>query len=270
MSVVLITGCSSGFGLGAAVALAQRGETVVATMRNLEKAGPLRAAAAAAGVEVTVAQLDVTDAASRARAVAETIVAQGQIDVLINNAGIYSTGSTEELGEADLRAQFETNVFGAFALTMAVLPAMRQRKSGRIVNLTSAVSFFAPPFATVYAASKHALDALSIGLDYELKDFNVRVTSVAPGGHGTALSANAGLPLAESVYGARPAERYDAWKSMLEGSPDITPVVEAIVEASTTPDPKLRYLVTSALTPPPIAAIVAEKDGFDTARRESS
>lgn len=267
MSVVLITGCSTGFGLAAAVALAQRGETVLATMRNPDKAGPLRAAAAAALVELEVAQLDVTDSASRDRAVADAIAKHGRIDVLINNAGIYATGAAEELGEADLRAQFETNVFGVFALTMAVLPAMRARKSGRIVNLTSVVSFFTPPFAANYAASKHALDALSIGLDYELRPFNVRVTSVAPGGYGTALAANAAPPRNESAYGDRPARRYEAWKAMLEGAPDLTPVVDAIVKAATTAHPKLRYLVTSAETPPPIGAIVAQKDQFDEARR---
>lgn len=267
MAVVLITGCSSGFGLGAAVALAQRGETVVATMRDPDKSAALRAAASAAGVDVEIRQLDVTDTASRERAVAETVTSHGQIDVLINNAGIFSTGAAEELGESDLRAQFETNVFGAFALTMAVLPAMRERGSGRIVNLTSVVSFFAPPFTAGYAASKHALDALSIGLDYELKDFNVRVTSVAPGGFGTALTGNTATPSAETVYGEGPTKRYDTWKAMLEGSPDISPVVEAIVEAATTSDPKLRYLVTSELTPPPIAEIASVKDTFDEARR---
>ena len=266
MSVVLITGCSSGFGLGAAVALAERGESVVATMRNPDKAGVLRSAADAAGVEVDVVQLDVTDPASRDRAVADVIARDSQIDVLINNAGIYSTGAAEELGEADLREQFETNVFGAFALTMAVLPAMRERRSGRIVNLTSVVSFFAPPFTASYAAAKHALDALSIGLDYELRDFNIRVTSVAPGGFGTALTGKTPRP-AESAYGEGPMKRYETWKAMLEGSPDITPVVEAIVEAATAPDPKLRYLVTSELTPAPIAEIVSVKDAFDEARR---
>ena len=267
MSVVLITGCSSGFGLGAAVALAQQGETVVATMRNPEKAGALRAAAA--DVEVEVRPLDVTDASSRERAVSETIAAHGQIDVLINNAGIYSSGALEELGEADLRSQFETNVFGAFEMAMAVLPAMRERRSGRIVNLTSVVSFFSPPYTAGYAASKHALDALSIGLDYELKEFNVRVTSVAPGAYGTDLKENAVVAATESLYGEGPSKRHAIWEAMLDGSPDITPVVEAIVEAATTPEPKLRYLVTSELTPPPIGAIAAIKDEFDTARRES-
>jgi len=176
----------------------------------------------------------------------------------------------EELGEADLRSQFETNVFGAFGLAMLVVPAMRERRSGRIVNLTSVVSFFSPPYTAGYAASKHALDALSIGLDYELKDFNVRVTSVAPGAYGTGLTGNAAVEASgDSLYGEGPSQRYATWKAMMDGSTDITPVVDAIVEAATTANPQLRYLVTSALTPLPIAAIAAIKDEFDMARREA-
>jgi len=267
MSVTLITGCSSGFGLGAAVALAKRGGTVVATMRNTAKAGPLREAAAAAGVGVVIAPLDVTDSTSRERAVADIVARYGQIDVLINNAGICSIGASELLGEANLRDQFETNVFAVYALMTAVLPHMRARRSGRIVNVSSVAGFFAPKYMMAYAATKHALDALSAEMDLELKDFNVRVTSVAPVGFGTALSSNVPPPPVEPVYGDAPRKCYDDWAGLLGKRSDISPVVDAIVEAATTPNPRLRYLVKASPTPLPFEPIFMEKERFDEGRR---
>jgi len=269
MLVSLITGCSSGFGLGAAVALAGRGETVVATMRDTAKAGPLREAARAAGVDVVIAPLDVTDPSSRERAVAEVITKYGQIDVLINNAGICSIGASELLGEANLRDQFETNVFAVYALTAAVLPGMRARRSGRIVNVSSVAAFFAPKYMMGYAATKHALDALSAEMDLELKDFNVRVTSVAPVGFGTTLSSNVPPPPIEPVYGDGPRKVYDDWVALLGKRSDISPVVDAIVEAATTPDPRLRYLVKASPAPLPFEPIVVEKERFDDSRRSA-
>jgi NAD(P)-dependent dehydrogenase (short-subunit alcohol dehydrogenase family) len=267
MSVTLITGCSSGFGLRAAVALAKRGGSVVATMRDTDKAGPLREAARAAGVDVTIAPLDVTDSRSRERAVADVVARYGQIDVLINNAGICSIGASELLGEGNLREQFETNLFAVYALTAAVLPGMRARRSGRIVNVSSVAAFFAPKYMMGYAATKHALDALSAEMDLELKDFNVRVTSVAPVGFGTALASNVPPPAVEPVYGDAPRKCYDDWVALLGKRSDVAPVVDAIVEAATTPNPRLRYLVKASPAPLPFEPIVLEKERLDEGRR---
>jgi len=269
MSVTLITGCSSGFGRGAAVALARRGGTVIATMRDTAKAGPLREAAAAAGVDVAIAPLDVTNPGSRERAVADVVARHGQIDVLINNAGICSIGASELLGEDNLREQFETNVFAVYALTAAVLPHMRARRSGRIVNVSSVAAFFAPKYMMGYAASKHALDALSVEMDLELKDFNVRVTSVAPVGFGTALSSNVPPPPLEPVYGDAPRKSYDDWAALLGRRTDLSPVVDAIVEAATTPNPRQRYLVKASPAPLPFEPIIGEKARFDEGRRSA-
>ena len=263
MSVALITGCSSGFGMAAALELAKRGETVVATMRDVGKSEPLKSAAA--GLILDVLQLDVTDPGSRDSAIAGVLARHGQIDVLINNAGICSVGASEVLGETDIMVQFETNVFSAHALIMAVLPGMRASRSGRIVNVTSVASFFAPPFMTGYAATKHALDAISVGLDLELKDFNIRVTSVAPSAFGTGIGANTVHPAADTPYGEAPIERYNSWTETMKERNDISSVLEAIIEAATTPNPKLRYVVTP--TTPPFAAIAEEKQRFDEARR---
>jgi NAD(P)-dependent dehydrogenase (short-subunit alcohol dehydrogenase family) len=171
------------------------------------------------------------------------------------------------LGEADLRNQFETNLFAAYALTVAVLPGMRARRSGRIVNVSSVAAFFAPRYMMAYAAAKHALDALSVEMDLELKDFNIRVTSVAPVGFGTALSSNVPPPPVEPVYGDAPRKCYDDWAALLGKRSDIFPVVDAIVEAATTSNPRLRYLVKASPTPLPFESIVAEKERFDEGRR---
>jgi len=267
MSVTLITGCSSGFGLGAAVALAKRGGPVIATMRDIAKAGPLREAAGVAGVDVVIAPLDVTDPRSREHAVGDVVSRYGRIDVLINNAGTCSIGAAEMLGEGNLRDQFETNVFAVYALMAAVLPAMRDRRSGRIVNVSSVAGFFAPKYMMAYAATKHALDALSVEMDLELKDFNIRVTSVAPVGFGTALASNVPPPAVEPVYGDDPRKRYDDWVTLLAKRTDISPVVDAIVEAATTPNPRLRYLVKRSPDPLPFEPIVMEKERFDEGRR---
>jgi len=270
MTVTLITGCSSGFGLGAAVALARHGGTVVATMRNTAKAGPLRKAAEAAGLDVVIEPLEVTDAGSRERVVADVVAKYGHIDVLINNAGICSIGASEILGEGNLRDQFETNLFAVYALMAAVLPGMRERRSGRIVNVSSVAALFAPRYMMAYAATKHALDALSAEMDLELKDYNIRVTSVAPVGFGTALSSNVQPPPVEPVYGDGPRQCYDDWVALLDKHSDITPVVDAIVEAATTPNPQMRYLVKASPTPLSFESIFMEKCQFDEGRRSES
>ncbi len=267
MAVVLITGCSSGFGLAAAVAFAQHGDTVIATMRNPDKAGPLRAAAEAAGVEVHVEQLDVTDAAARERVVAATLARHGQIDVLVNNAGIYEAGAAEELGEASLRRHFETNVFASFGMMHDVLPGMRDRKSGRIVNISSVVSLFAPPFEASYAATKHALDALSASMDLELQPFNVRVVQVSPGTFATGLAGNATRPPSASAYGTAPADWYTIWEGMLASNPDYSAVTDAIVEAATAPEPLPRYIVPGSFTTDAVVALGEAKNALDLSMR---
>lgn len=219
-------------------------------------------------MELEILRLDVTDRVSRDAVISDVLQKYGHIDVLINNAGVCSLGALEVLGESDLRAQFETNVFGPFSLMMAALPGMRVRRSGRIVNVSSVAAFFAPEFMAHYAATKYAMDALSVGLALELKGFNIQVTAVAPAAYGSALGTNANTPDAGTPYGHAPLSRYEAWITTLQDRTDISPVVEAIVVAATAPDPKLRYLV--APTTPPFANIFEEKQRFDEGRRATS
>jgi NAD(P)-dependent dehydrogenase (short-subunit alcohol dehydrogenase family) len=259
MSVILITGCSSGFGLGAAIALVRRGETVVAGVRDLAKAAPLRAAHG----NLEVLALDVTDAQARRDAVEHVLARHGRIDVLINNAGIFSFGPAECLGEADLRTLFETNVFAAFGMMTAVLPGMRERRSGRIVNVTSVSAFGTPPFMSGYSASKHALDAMSSGMDFELKAFNIRVTSVAAAAFVTSIVRS--RPDPATAYGEAPSRHFENFLQRMRSRPDPAPVIESIVEAATVPDPKRRYVVAPGDSG--FDVLVAEKERVENTRR---
>lgn len=263
MAVIVITGCSSGFGLGAATALARRGETVVATVRDINRAGPLRQADGGACIDVVA--LDVTDPGSRAEAIATVEARHGHIDVLVNNAGIFSFGATETLGEADFRALFEANLFGAFAMTMAVLPGMRARRRGRIVNVSSVAALASRPFMTGYCATKHALDAITTGLDGELRPFDIRVVSVCPVAFVTNIVRAA--PAADSPYGDRPTHMFEEFVGRMQSRPDPTPAIDAIVEAVTAADPLSRYLVAPQSTT--FDAVMAAKDQLDNARQSS-
>ncbi len=267
MAIVVITGCSSGFGLGAAVAFAQHGDTVVATMRDLARDQGLRSAVDAAGVSLDIEQLDVTDVVSRNNAIERVLEKHGRIDTLINNAGIADVEATEEIADERVREMFETNFFGPFALMRAVLPAMRERRAGRIVNVTSVAAIVNFPFLNLYGATKHALDGLSAGMDIELKPFGIRVVTVVPAGFGTPVTANAGRPRAQSAYGEAPRAFHERWSANLATNTDIMPVTEAIVEAATAPDPRQRYLVSAPFTPPITTAIVDELENLHTSFR---
>jgi NAD(P)-dependent dehydrogenase (short-subunit alcohol dehydrogenase family) len=171
MKTVLITGCSSGFGLETAKYFLDRDWNVIATMRTpredvLPRSDRLRALA-----------LDVTDPDSIRRAVE----AAGPIDVLVNNAGIGLLGALEGMSMTTAREVFETNTFGTMAMIQAMLPQFRQRQSGVIVNVTSSVTLKSLPLLSVYTASKAAVNAFTESLALELHQFNVRVSLVLPG-----------------------------------------------------------------------------------------
>jgi NAD(P)-dependent dehydrogenase (short-subunit alcohol dehydrogenase family) len=179
MTTVLITGCSTGFGLESALAFARRGDTTYASMRNPAKADKLRERADAEGLTVEIATLDVTDDESVAAAVAEIESRHGAVDVLVNNAGVGYSGAVEAIDMDRARALMETNVWGAVRTMRAVLPAMRAQGSGVIVNVSSVAGRVpASGHHGFYAASKHALNALTEAAATELEHFGVRVVSV--------------------------------------------------------------------------------------------
>jgi NAD(P)-dependent dehydrogenase (short-subunit alcohol dehydrogenase family) len=175
---VLITGAGSGFGKGAAVELARRGHDVVASCETDEQVTAL----SAEHPELTVRKLDVTDAADIAGA------ASLEIDVLINNAGLGLVGPMASVPMADVRRTFEVNVFGMVALTQAVIPGMRDRGSGRIINVSSVAGILASPLGSPYSMTKHAVEAFTKSLRAELAPHGIDVTKVNPGPYGTGFN----------------------------------------------------------------------------------
>nr|WP_219908287.1 oxidoreductase [Paraburkholderia sp. BL18I3N2] len=174
----LITGVSSGFGRAFAQAALDAGHTVVGTVRN-EAARDAFTALAAERAHAVV--LDVTDFEAIAPAVAAITQTVGPIDVLVNNAGYGHEGTLEESPLDDLRRQFDVNVFGAVAMIKSVLPAMRERRSGHIVNITSMGGFITMPGIAYYCGSKFALEGITDALAKEVAGFGIKVTAVAPG-----------------------------------------------------------------------------------------
>ncbi|WP_437677714.1 SDR family oxidoreductase [Sorangium sp. So ce131] len=178
--LVLVTGSSSGIGLATAVACAAAGHRVVATMRRPDKAEALLAAARARGASLHVEALDVAAEGAPAR-IEEILQKHGPPYALVNNAGIAVGGAFEEQTDGDVRAQFETNVFGLMAVTRAVLPSMRAAGRGRIVNVSSVSGLVGLPGVSVYAATKHAVEGFSEALRWEVAPFGVHVCLVEPG-----------------------------------------------------------------------------------------
>jgi NAD(P)-dependent dehydrogenase (short-subunit alcohol dehydrogenase family) len=180
MKTVLITGCSSGIGEAAARHFAAQGWNVAATMRNPAAAAHLKDIP-----NIKVLALDVTDKASIAKAVAETLSAFGRIDALVNNAGYGLFGPFELASDELIERQFKTNLFGLFDVTRAVLPTMREQRSGVIVNISSIGGLTTFPLNSLYHATKYAVVGFSESLNFELAPFGVRVKVVAPGGVST-------------------------------------------------------------------------------------
>jgi len=187
---VLITGCSSGFGLLTAISAAKAGYDCIATMRNMAKTDYLRSTLKQTDTSVTIERLDVTDA----EAVRELVAKYTPIDILVNNAGILIMGSALDITEDEMQRIFETNYFGAVRLTRAVARQMIEAGGGLIINIASLAGLVGHPFNATYAATKHALIGFSRSIRPELRPFNIDVVSVEPGYHRTEIiRANANL-----------------------------------------------------------------------------
>lgn len=248
---ILITGCSSGFGQAAAERFAREGWNVIATMRN-----PADGERLAAHPNVRVARLDVSDARSVQAALAEGIGRFGGIDVLVNNAGYGLMQIFEGIPRAAIQQQFDVNVLGVMDVTRAVLPHFRARRSGVIINVSSGAGVFGAPMASVYSASKFALEGFSEALSYELASLGIRVKIIEPGGApGTkfiARSASAAADTSQIADYAPFAEGIGRmYAGMVSGSDaDATDkVVAAILEAATDGTDRLRYAPTSDIQP---------------------
>ena len=181
MAVALVTGTSTGIGLATAVAFARAGHDVYATMRHPDRAPELASTAAKDTLPIKILPMDVDDDASVVKATAQVLAGGGRIDVLVNNAGIDLKGPIEELPLAEFRRVMETNYFGALRCIQAVVPRMRARRSGHVINVTSIAGRVSVASQAPYAASKWALEAASEALAQEVKSFGIHVSIVEPG-----------------------------------------------------------------------------------------
>lgn len=242
-STWFITGCSTGFGREIALAALAKGHRVAVTARKRDAIEDIAALDADRALPLT---LDVTDRSQIGSAVAATLERFGAIDVLVNNAGYGYMAAVEEGEDHEVRRLFETNYFGVVELIKAVLPGMRARGSGHIVNISSMTGLVANPPNVYYSSTKFALEALSEGLSKEVRPFGIRVSVVEPGGFRTDWGSRS---MRES---ATPIAAYDetvgARKKMIRAAAPVLPgdprrVADAVLKLTELDDPPLRLLL---------------------------
>lgn len=246
--LALITGCSSGFGLLTSIELAKAGFRVVATMRDLGRRERLDAAAAAAGVsaQLDVCALDVTNFDRIPGFVDGVVQEHGRLDVLVNNAGFPLAGFAEDVSLEELRRQFETNFFGAVAMTKAVLPTMRRQGSGHIIMISSIGGLNGAVTVSSYSASKFALEGWSESLRLELNALGIKVVLVEPGAFKTDIWTRGAVMGEKATQESSPnIQRSLRMRDRVKAMPKRDPmeVARLIASIAQDPNPKLRYLV---------------------------
>ena len=255
--VAIVTGSSSGIGYETALLLARNGFRTYATMRNLEKAKNISDVAKKEKLSLYTIKLDVTDEKSVSDAIKTIKSDAGRIDVLVNNAGYGLTGSLEDLSMSEIKAQYETNVFGLIRTTQAVLPTMREQKSGIIVNISSIGGKMALPLSSPYIGTKFAVEGLSESISYDLEPFGIKVVIIEPGAIKT--NFDTGMVIAKknqnpsSPYFSAMQKLQGALQSVVKNGTPPAKVAEVILNAITTPNPSLRYTVGDD------AALLAQK-----------
>ncbi len=245
---VVVTGATSGIGLATALELARAGLDVIGTARTEDKGRLLREAAEHEGLRVRTVQLDVCDATSTVRAFTEIATMTGGGPwAVVNNAGVAQPGAVEDVEDEQVRRQLETNLVAPARIARLVLPQMRQRGGGRIVNISSVSGRVAAPFLGWYCASKHGLAAMTDALRIEVAQFGVKVVLIEPGSYGTDIWER-GIdrlpPREHSAY----RESYALADDILRRSaslPAPAPVAAAVRHALLTARPRPRYLVGS-------------------------
>ena len=246
--IAVLTGSSSGFGLLASVELAKAGFRVIASMRDLARRERLDQAAAAAGVSgrIEVRPLDVTNFDALPGFVKTVLSDYGRIDVLVNNAGFAVAGFAEDITLDELRLQFETNFFGAVALTKAVLPQMRQQHAGHIIQISSIMGLHGAVTVSSYSASKHALEGWSESLRLEVNSLGIKIVLVEPGAFNTGIWTRGAWMGKEATKPTSPnlqrsLRMRDRIRKIHKADP--IAVARAIVAIAQNPNPKMRYLV---------------------------
>ena len=241
MKNVLITGCSKGIGLETALAFARAGYKVYATMRNPEKAPALARQAAEESLDMVICTMDVDSDDSVQKCTSKILEEVGFVDVLVNNAGIERHGSVEEMDMADFEAIMNTNYLGVLRCTKAFLPQMREHRKGCIINIASVSGHIANSPLGGYAASKHALEAISEALAQEVKPFNIKVAIVEPGIINTQMAQDITVDPA-SIY---PNSKRQAalFSAALKTPTPPTLVADKILEVAESESWTLRYPV---------------------------
>ncbi|NRQ39063.1 SDR family oxidoreductase [Nonomuraea sp. NN258] len=242
--VWFITGASRGLGRAFTEAALAAGDRVVAVARTLSTLDPLTAQY---GERLLALPLDVTDRAAVHATVDEAVRRFGRLDIVVNNAGYLAMGMIEEFTEEQARAQLETNFFGALWVTQAVLPHLRARRSGHILQISSIGALTSGPLTGIYSAGKYALEGMSEALAAEAESFGIKVTMVEPGGYWTELYTS-GLVATEPMDAYAPL-RAEMERRYAAGSVDSPAhlAAEAIMKLVNSDDPPLRLLLGSAI-----------------------
>lgn len=234
--VVLITGGSSGIGKSVGEFLTQKGFIVYGTSRNPSKIKKH---------PFNLIPLDVTNLDSINKAIKTVIGEEGKIDVLINNAGMGITGPIEDTPTDEMRKVFETNFFGAIDTMKAVLPQMREQKSGLIINVTSIAGYMGLPFRGIYSATKGALELVTEAINMEVKNFGINITNVAPGDFATNIaSGRYHTPVFDnSAYKEVYQQNLDLMNTHVDSGSNPIEMAKAIYKIIETPSPKIHYKV---------------------------
>lgn len=234
--VVLITGGSSGIGKSVGEFLKSKGFTVFGTSRHPETY---------LDSTIELVKLDVSDIESIQNAIQAVIEKAGRIDVVINNAGAGITGAVEEIPMAEIKRNFETNLFGPINVMKAVLPQMRQQNSGLIINITSIAGYMGLPYRGVYSASKGALELITEAMRMEIKDFNIKMTNVAPGDFATNIAAGRyHAPLLDnSPYKTSYSNTLKLMNSHVDAGKDPMLMAKVIYDIIRTDSPNVHYKV---------------------------
>jgi NAD(P)-dependent dehydrogenase (short-subunit alcohol dehydrogenase family) len=248
--VAVITGSSSGIGLLTAIEFAQHGYFVVATMRDLSRSTKLEEAAQTAGVreQIDIRRVDVTEFDSLPGLVEEIVRDHARIDVLVNNAGFSVAGFAEDMSLDEIRHQFETNFFGAVAMSKAAIPVMRRQKSGHIIQVASVAGRVGTPLLSAYCSSKHALEGWSESLRIETHALGIRVVLVEPGAFDTDIwTRNVSIAKGALDPNSPNKERSQRFTEFVKGNSknrrDAREVARLILNIANDPNPKLRYLI---------------------------
>ena len=245
--VAIVTGSSTGIGYETSIALARDGFLTYATMRNLNKAEGIKSAANKENLPIRTKQLDVTDDMSVKNAV-QTISSEtgGRIDVLVNNAGYVLGGAFEDLAMDEIKTQYETNFFGLIRTTQAVLPIMREQKSGIIVNISSGAGRFGYPGHSAYISTKFAVEGLSESISYELEPFGIKVVIIEPGVIRTNFSSGSVIAKKSqdpnSPYSQRMQKIAKSFEELMKNSSSPELVSNVVLKALKDESPNLRYL----------------------------